>query len=394
MQPAFRASSGQTVLITGARAPVALHHARLFHEAGCRVVLADMPARPLSSSSRACAVYQRLPSPRFHPEDFAIAVEALVEREKPTLIVPTCEEVFYLAALRDKRGLGAELFAPGLDLLQTAHNKHDFIRQCEGFGIAVPETRLLRSPEELTDLGKDAGNLVFKPVWSRFAGQVLVAPTPAKLKHVVPSTAMPWVAQERLQGEELSAYAVARGGKVLALSLYRSLYRAGAGAGICFEPVTDASAREFVETFVSKTGWTGQVSFDLMRLDDGSVRPLECNPRATSGLHFFKDADRFVRALSQGGAEVLPDVTRIQAVRLAMWVYGLPVALRSWDIRRFRKVLGATGEILGTGDDPAPGRAQIPAFLEIAAIALRHRISLQSATTRDIEWNGPDQSSI
>jgi hypothetical protein len=131
-----------------------------------------------------------------------------------------------------------------------------------------------------------------------------------------------------------------------------------------------------------------------MRLDDGSVRPLECNPRATSGLHFFKDADRFVRALSQGGAEVLPDVTRIQAVRLAMWIYGLPAALRSRGIRRFRKVLGATGEVLGTADDPAPGRAQIPAFLEIAAIALRHRISLQSATTRDIEWNGPDQSSI
>ena len=213
MQPAFRASSGQTVLITGARAPVALHHARLFHAAGWRVVLADMPARPLSSSSRACAVYQRLPSPRFHPEDFTDAVEALVEREKPALIVPTCEEVFYLAALRERLGLGAELFAPGLDLLQTAHNKHDFIRLCEGFEIAVPVTRLLRSPEELTGLGKDAGNLVFKPVWSRFAGQVLVAPTPAKLKHVVPSTAMPWVAQERLQGEELSAYAVARGGR-------------------------------------------------------------------------------------------------------------------------------------------------------------------------------------
>jgi predicted ATP-grasp superfamily ATP-dependent carboligase len=394
MQPGSRASAAQTVLITGARAPVALHHARLFHAAGWRVVLADMPARPLSGASRACALYQRLPSPRFHPEDFTDAVEAVVEREKPSLIVPTCEEVFYLAALRERRGLGAELFAPGLDLLKTAHNKHDFVRQCEEFGIAVPETRLLTSPEDLIGLSKEAGNLVFKPVWSRFAGQVLVAPTPAKLKHVVPSTAMPWVAQERLQGEELSAYAVARGGKVLAVSMYRSLYRAGAGAGICFEPVRDVAARAFVETFARNTGWTGQVSFDLMRLEDGSVRPLECNPRATSGLHFFNGADRFVYALTQGGDEVSPDVKSIQAVRLAMWIYGLPAALRSRDIRRFRKVLGAAEELLGTGDDPAPGRAQIPALLEIAAIALRNRIRLQSATTRDIEWNGPDQSSI
>ncbi|MEE4014145.1 hypothetical protein V1T76_18920 [Roseibium sp. FZY0029] len=394
MPPAFRASSGQTVLITGARAPVALHHARLFHAAGWRVVLADMPARPLSSASRACAVYQRLPSPRFHPEDFANAFEALVEREKPSLIVPTCEEVFYLTALRERRSLGAEVFAPGLDQLQTAHNKHDFIRQCEGFGIAVPETRLLTTPEDITSLGKEAGNLVFKPVWSRFAGQVLVAPTAGKLKQVAPSAAMPWVAQERLEGDEISAYVLARDGKVLAVSMYRSLYRAGAGAGICFEPVKDPATRAFIGTFARNTGWTGQVSFDLMRLEDGSVRPLECNPRATSGLHFFQDADRFVRALTIGGQEVLPDVSRIQAVRLAMWVYGLPAALRSGDVGRFRKVLGAAEEILGTGDDPAPGRAQIPAFLEIAAIALRNRISLQSATTRDIEWNGPDQSSI
>ncbi|TYC79852.1 ATP-grasp domain-containing protein [Stappia sp. BW2] len=394
MPPAFRASSGQTILITGARAPVALHHARLFHAAGWRVVLADMPARPLSSSSRACACYQRLPSPRFHPEEFADALDDLLEREKPSLIIPTCEEIFYLAALRERRGLAVDLFAPGFDLLQAAHNKHDFIRLCERFGIAVPETRLLTSQEDLTDLRAEARNLVFKPVWSRFAGQVLVSPTAGKLQQVVPSAAMPWVAQERVPGEEISAFAVARGGKVLAVSIYRSLYRAGAGAGVCFEPVRDTAARDFVETFARNSGWTGQVSFDLMRLEDGSVRPLECNPRATSGLHFFKDADSFVRALVKGGEEVLPDVARIQAVRLAMWVYGLPAALRSRNIRHFRKVLGAAEEILGTSVDPAPGRAQIPALLEIAAVALRNRISLQSASTRDIEWNGPDQSSI
>lgn len=90
----------------------------------------------------------------------------------------------------------------------------------------------------------------------------------------------------------------------------------------------------------------------------------------------------------------MPDVTGIQAVRLAMWVYGLPSALRSRDFARFREVLGAAEEILRTKNDPSPGCAQIPALLEIATIAMRNRISLQSATTRDIEWNGPDQSSM
>lgn len=54
---------------------------------------------------------------------------------------------------------------------------------------------------------------------------------------------MPWVAQRFAEGEEISAYAAARDGRLRALSLYRSLYRAGKSAGIFFERVEDNAAR-------------------------------------------------------------------------------------------------------------------------------------------------------
>jgi NADP-dependent 3-hydroxy acid dehydrogenase YdfG len=53
-----------TILITGARAPVALHSAHLLHGAGRKVMLADTPARPIAAASQACARYHRLPPPR------------------------------------------------------------------------------------------------------------------------------------------------------------------------------------------------------------------------------------------------------------------------------------------------------------------------------------------
>ncbi|TJW70248.1 MAG: hypothetical protein E5V92_34405, partial [Mesorhizobium sp.] len=87
----------KTVLITGARAPVALHLARLLHGAGRRVILADAPARPIAATSKACARYHRLPPPRFEPRAYAEAVEALVRAEGIDLVIPTCEEVFHLA---------------------------------------------------------------------------------------------------------------------------------------------------------------------------------------------------------------------------------------------------------------------------------------------------------
>ncbi|MEO5759591.1 MAG: hypothetical protein ABIQ51_22375 [Mesorhizobium sp.] len=382
-----------SVLVTGARAPVALHLARLLHGAGCRMILADTPAHPIAASSVACASYHRLPPPRFAPEAYAQSIEELVRGQGVDLVIPTCEEIFYLGRIWRDRAMSARLFAPEMDFLARVHDKHAFIQLAQSLDLAVPETTLLQSDVDLERVRSRAGDLVFKPVWSRFASHVLLRPSSAALDTISPTTTVPWVAQRFVAGDEISAHAMARDGKLKALALYRSRYRAGKGAGIWFELVEDLAARRFVETFVAGTGWTGQISFDLMREADGTVLPLECNPRAVSGLHFFRDPQAFAAALFEGG-DVKPDVTRPQTVRLAMWVFGLPAALRSGGIGRFRQALHDADELLDWPDDPAPKQAQWRALAEIAGTAMRQRISLQAASTRDIEWNGPLQSSM
>ncbi|SFO71191.1 hypothetical protein SAMN03159463_02780 [Mesorhizobium sp. NFR06] len=380
----------RSILITGARAPVALHLARLFHGAGHRVVLADTPARPIAATSKACARYHRLPPPRFARQDYAGTVEALIRAEGIDLVIPTCEEVFYLALAWRGGAMPAKVFAPAIELLAEVHNKHAFIRLAERLGLEVPETALLNSRDDIEAIRNRSRVLVFKPAWSRFASHVLLRPPPQALDFVTPSPATPWVAQHFVDGEEISAYAVAREGRIKGLALYRSLYRAGTGAGIFFERVEDDAARELVERIVAGTSWTGQISFDLMREPSGRVLPLECNPRAVSGLHFFRDPARFVDAVLGEGPEVAPDVTAPQTVRLAMWIYGLPAALRSGGLAQFRKAMHESQELLDWPGDSAPVRAQWPALAEIAGVAWRERISLQAASTRDIEWNGPD----
>ncbi|TPJ35803.1 hypothetical protein [Mesorhizobium sp. B2-8-3] len=379
----------RSILITGARAPVALHLARLLHGAGKRVILADTPARPIAAASKACARYCRLPPPRFEPQAYADAVEALVRAEGVEMVIPTCEEVFHLALAWRDRIVPVRLFAPDIGSLAQVHNKHSFIRLAEQLGLAVPETTLLNSRDDLEAVRGRSRDLVFKPVWSRFACHVLLRPTPDFLDAIVPSPAMPWVAQRFVEGKEISAYAVAQEGRLKALGLYRSLYRAGKGAGIFFERVEDDAARDLVERIVAGTAWTGQISFDLMREADGRVLPLECNPRAVSGLHFFRDPARFVDAVLGDGQEVIPDVSAPQTVRVAMWIYGLPAALRSGGLGRFRKAMRVGEELLDWPGDSAPVKAQWPALLEVARVALRQRIGLQAASTRDIEWNGP-----
>jgi hypothetical protein len=382
----------QTILVTGARAPVALHWARLLHGAGHRVVLADTLAAPIASASTACDAYRRLPPPRFAPDAYAAAVVSLLREERIDCVIPTCEEVFWLGAIWRGHAMPAVLFAPPMDLLARVHDKHAFIRLAEGFGLAVPETILLRGPDDLEAVRPRSRELVFKPVWSRFARHVLLRPAPWRLRAVRPSASAPWVAQRFVQGDEICAWAAARNGEVRALALYRSRYRAGQGAGICLEPVTDRGAREFVEAFVAHTRWSGQISFDLMRCPGGQVLPLECNPRATSGLHFFANPAAFADAVLGAGEAVRPDVDDLLAVRLALWMYGLPAALRRGEPGHFRATLARARELLDWPGDPVPLTAQLRSLAEIAAIALREGITLQAASTRDIEWNGPDQS--
>lgn len=377
------------ILITGARAPVALHLCRLLAHDGCKVFLGDSYDHPLSAASNRHSGYIKLPRPRDDLDGYGAALNDAVATHGIDLIIPTCEEVFYLGQLAQIGTLGAPLLAPSMDLLSVAHNKFAFMELAKGYGLDVPHTRLIETRAGFDQT--DPKRTVYKPVWSRFASEVLIKPDPRQLAKITPSTAAPWVAQDCVEGDEISVYAIARHGTYLGHAAYRSLFKAGKGAGVCFEPVHDGAVRDWVQTFVEASGWHGQISFDMMRRADGTVVPLECNPRATSGLHFFSDGAAFQSGL-WAGTSVRPDVTGILGSRLALWIYGLPTALKTARLGAFRTTLKTMGEILDWPNDHAPVRAQFRALREITKIALRDRVSLQQASTRDIEWNGPNSS--
>jgi hypothetical protein len=356
-----------------------LHLARLLHDAGHHVVMADSLRCVISAVSRACADYVVLPAANGDPVAYEAAVRAAIRDHAIDLVVPTCEEVFHLAALWARVPMDAPLYAPDMTVLMRAHDKFAFIALARSLGLAVPETQLLTSPDDLDAVRGIEQKLVFKPVWSRFATQVLIQPRQVRIS---PTPAAPWVAQAYVKGEEVSVYAFAHEGRVAGLAAYRSVYRAGKGAGIAFVPDSDPGVTEFVTRFVEGTGWTGHVSFDLIRQADGTLVGLECNPRATSGVHFFRDATSFGAAFS-GDGYVMPDVIGLQAVKAALWIYG------PWQRpRQFLRDMRRAQDVMAWPDDPAPARRQLASMWELARIAWRHRIGLTEATTHDIAWNG------
>lgn len=370
-------------MVTGARAPVALHWAWALRAAGRRVHLADSLRWPIGRGF--AGGYLRHAPPGFDLEGFRRDLLQLCARHGIGLIVPTCEEVFWLAQIApDLAAAGVRVFAPSFPLLAQVHDKGTFIALCAGFWPHLPQTRRLTSVADLEGL-PDLAGLVLKPAFSRFATRTLVRPRPAQVARLRPSPGDPWVAQAFLPGREVCAFGIAVAGKVTALAVYHPLYRAGQGAGIYFEPVEPGPALGFVRAFAQATGWTGQLSFDLIETEAG-IAPIECNPRATSGLHLLRDPGALVAALAGGGPVLVPGDARPQCVRLAMWLYGAWGARRRWGA--FRADLARADEALEWGGARVGLAAQLRAVAEIGGVALRRGQGLQAASTADIEWNG------
>ncbi|MCP5080227.1 MAG: hypothetical protein GY948_00850 [Alphaproteobacteria bacterium] len=379
------------VLITGARAPVALHLARLFSDSGMEVILADTLTAPLARWSPACARYVQLPKPDVSPDAFADALAALVAETAPTLVVPTCEEVFYVAWAFAQRPINTRLLAPSFDRLAHAHNKAQFAEDALAFGLEPPASWRVNTIQDLEKLKPQSRDLVFKPEWSRFGTSTLIRPSATALEPIVPTPISPWVAQEFVAGEELCAYAVATEGRVAALSIYRPTYRAGMGAGIFLKPVHDEAIAADVGAYVSATCWNGQISFDFCRDTAGRPRVLECNPRTTSGVHFFGKGSSLPGSML-AGAPCPPTVSHPLMIPAAMWVYSLKKAIREGQLKTWWQDYSKARDALSWPGDRLPLHAQPLSLWELARHAWRDGTSLLAASTKDIAWNGAAMS--
>jgi len=102
--------------------------------------------------------------------------------------------------------------------------------------------------------------------------------------------AQPAVVQRFVTGCEFSTCTIAREGRVIATSVYRGAVMSGSVA-VAFERVEMPAIDTWVARFVAETGWSGFISFDFIVDEGGIPYAIECNPRATSGVHFWEDVD-------------------------------------------------------------------------------------------------------
>lgn len=361
------------ITITCPRAPVTIEWIKIMQRSGHEVTVVDSLRYPISRFVTGVR-FVRVPSPRFENSDYARVMKEVIQ--KSDLVVPTCEDIFYLSALVEGSPLKSKVFAPERSVLLALHNKLLFAHYMNEY-VKVPITRLIQHVEEV-DLTEKA--TLLKPVFSRFGTQVVRKVTVQSIKKLVISPAHPWVQQEFIQGTPLCNYAIVQDGVVIEHVVYRPKYLINNAASTYFEFITDDRCERFIQKFAQDTRYTGQVAFDF--IDDGAdLYVIECNPRATSGLHLCAEGIAYKK-------------TKFTSTRSRSWescrvgnsiylMFG-PRAILTGRFSVLRRDFQKAKDVLGG----LPVYALVLSVFEVLILQVWYWVSFSAATTIDIEYNG------
>lgn len=369
-----RKESAEVILVTGSRAPAALEVAWRLHWGGYEVVTADSTSARLCRGLKFVRESCQVTSPVENWEQYLSEISSICEKWTVRMVVPSCEEVFHLA--RGRAGLpeGCELYAPSFSMLRELHDKLLFahlVERLEGGKVRVPRSF---SGE---GFDKKAGAWVVKPRYSRFGSRVRYFESGTVVVEFLESvTAEEWMVQEWVKGEVRCSYALTHDGEVMGGVVYGQLAIVSGGAASAFEVLEDPGISEWVVEFVAKHRLTGQVAFDFLIDDSGQAWVIECNPRATSGVHLLAgESDLGKALLGSVGPVAFAGAGVRRALKGVAFLKNPRVAMGCEDV--FRKFYSV-----------ALIRNQVSGLWHFFREARKHGCSMPEASVRDIEWNG------
>jgi len=374
-----------TVLLTLGRLPKALDLARGFSANGHRVLVAEPFRRHLTGASRSVARSFRVPAPADDHPGYLGALRGIIAAEAVDLVVPISEEAMHVGHLAGTLPPSVRLLTmPPTDLL-AMHDKARFIDVARGHGVAVPETALLGSAAGSALAARS--DHVVKPVFSCSGRGVRFR----RADETLPDAAAepPAIVQQRLQGRVLSSYSFVHRGRVLATVIYTAVLLSGTVA-VVFERLDHQAAEAWIAKLVAGLNWSGSIAFDLIEDATGAVHGIECNPRATSGLHFVEATDLAAAMLDPDNAPAIrrrPETRLQQAYSTLTEAHG---AFGDWPrFRRNLALLANTRDVTWDRRDPWPFLSMTWTSWEIIAAARRLRVPFGEVATLDVGWNAP-----
>ncbi|MDJ0614322.1 MAG: ATP-grasp domain-containing protein [Rhizobiaceae bacterium] len=377
----------KTVLLTLGRLPKALDIAECLSKAGCKVLIAEPFAWHLCRVSKyvdACFV---TPSPVDDQQAYLSALLEIIEQEKVSLVVPVSEEILHANLLTLALPGGCRFFAEDHSLIKTLHDKYQFNQLAQSFGLDVPETHLLGTDDAQKLSGRS--DYILKPA-NTCSGKGFSSHSSSE--QLPQSSQAEMLVQQKMNGALKSTFSICDQGRVIGTIVYQAAILSDSVA-VAFERLEDEKQiQNWIEVFVGKTGHSGFIAFDMMEDENGVPHAIECNPRATSGIHFV-DRDDLANAILRPDKQ-LGLRSRPEKLMYQFWsslTETQAAVFKSGSALQKAKIMLKAREVNFSWRDPLPLWLMPFTSWSIMKRAFLKGESFGEASMHDLEWKGESE---
>ena len=312
----------------------------------------------------------------------------IIKEQNIDYVIPCCEEIFYIAKYKNLLEEYTKVFCMDINLLNKLHNKYEFIKLLQTIlldssTIKIPYTKKLSDYNYKSFSSVD---IVVKRIYSRFSSSTIIKPSHNELLSLEKKK---YIIQEFAEGYLVCSYSIAINGRLTAHTIYRAKYQIDHGAGLFFENIDNDliqnSIYEFVKSIVFNTNFSGQIAFDFL-VNGSTITVIEANPRLTSGIHCLSNNPDLVKSFFEQDLNLIWEknyrsqcLLPIILIKLFKLCSRYPISGLIKDLQKSRNVLSEI-KFLNL----------LSSIHCLITIANKYKISVEEASTFDIEWNGND----
>jgi hypothetical protein len=379
----------RTILITNGRFPPVLNLIRNLYDAHHRIIVAETSYFHCCAFSKATDKNVLIPSPRECEEGYILTLLKVIKEEKVDLFIPGWEDALIVAKHLERFPKGVA-FTSNYDLIHNLHNKWTFSQLLTRLGYKTPCTLLIKSPLEIEKVPFET--FYIKTFYSRASIGTYFIEDKRTLPKIEISPKNPILIQEKLEGEQFCTFSICHQGKITAHSTYPLCYhkydRTKSRGNYCLslEEVDNPNVFNFVQDFVAKTNYTGNIGFDLFE-HNGVITPLECNPRITAGVTLLSSQKNLSSAFFNENKEILfPKKGRQTQFLIPSLCIVLKKALKNGSFIPFIKTLFKAKDLLFDIKDLLPFLSQPVLWIYQLIVTFRHKKSIISSYSHDLDY--------
>ena len=355
----------QNILITGGKMTKALQLARSFQAAGHRVILIETHKYWLSGHrfSQAVDKFYTVPAPEKNSDGYCQAILKIVREENIDAFIPVSSPV---ASYYD--ALAGQLIAPYCQVIHFSpevtkllDDKFTLCQKALSLGLSAPKAFQITQPQQILDFdfSTDGSKYLLKSINYNSVSRLDMTQLPFEgmedyVRNLPITQDNPWIMQEFITGQEYCTHSTVRQGEIRLHCCSKS-----SPFQVNYDHIEKPEIYDWVEKFVKELKLTGQISFDFIQTEDGTIYPIECNPRTHSAITMFYNHPGLANAyLKDNKTKNEVPIVPLPDSKPTYWLYHeiwRLTEVKSWsDLSLWTKKITKGKEALFQLSDPLP----------------------------------------